>query len=107
MLPLRKPRTEFALQPVISTSSFKVTPSGRFKRARIFAVLLPPWVALAGLFALAVRWGLPGCGGATVARGLPTRGFFVGTLVAFVVFFLEVVIAVPFRGSLPRDDIHH
>ena len=41
IVPLRKPRTEFAFQPVVFTRSFNVTPPGRFSSSRILAVLLP------------------------------------------------------------------
>jgi hypothetical protein len=35
MIPLKKPRTECGSQPVAFTSSFKLTPPGRFSRLRI------------------------------------------------------------------------
>ena len=35
MVPLKKPRTELGCQPVAFTSSFKLTPLGRFSRSRI------------------------------------------------------------------------
>ena len=56
-MPLKKPRTECACQPVAFMSSFNVTPPGRFSRSRILAVLLPGR-AIAGVF----RHGAPESG---------------------------------------------
>ena len=100
-VPLKKPRTECGCQPVAFTSSFKLTPPGRFSRSRILSVLLPLREAVAGLFALAAFVAGSAFGGAALARRLATRAFVVGAAVACWVFFLEVVIFVglPFGGS--------
>src|ERR1700683_2582125 len=107
MAPLRKPRTEFGCQPVAFTSSFKVTPSGRFSRSRILSVLLPPRGAVTGFFAPAAFGAGSAFSGAALAVRLVTRAFVVGAGVAFLVFFLEVVILsfFLFWRQSPRHDI--
>src|ERR1700722_2689142 len=104
MAPLRKPRTEFGFQPVAFASSVSVTPSGRWSRSRIFSVLVAPWGAAAGFFRPAAFGFWSAFGGDAFALCWATHAFVVA--VAFLVFFLEVVILEVFlwRQS-PRDDI--
>src|SRR5258706_715173 len=40
--PPKKPRTECGCQPVALISSLSAAPPGRFSKARIFSVLVPP-----------------------------------------------------------------
>jgi hypothetical protein len=106
MVPLRKPRTEFGLQPVIFTSSCKVTPPGCLSRSRILSVLLPPWGAVGGFFALAAFGVGSAFGGAALALRLVTRALVLGAVVAFLLFVFTVVILFVFLWRpLPRDDI--
>jgi hypothetical protein len=94
---LKKLRTEFGFQPVSFASSFRVTPSGRLSRSRILSVLLPPWAAVAGLFALAACGAGSAFRGAGLAFRLATRGFVVRLSVLF--FFLAAEPGVDFYHS--------
>jgi hypothetical protein len=107
MAPLKKPRTEFGCQPVTFASSFSVTPPGRLSRSRILSVLVAPWGVAVGFFAPAAFGVGSAFSGAALALGLATRALVAGVAVAFLVFFLEVVICgSSFSRQSPRDDIH-
>jgi hypothetical protein len=61
--------------------------------------LLPPRAAVAGLLAPAALVAGSAFSGAASALRLATRAFVVGAAVAFLVFFLEVVILLVFLGG--------
>ena len=82
-VPLKKPRTECACQPVAFMSAFSVTPPGRFNRSRILAFLVPrrrgegflAWMAVRAALALV---------GAAWGRRLATRAFVFAPAGAFL-----------------------
>jgi hypothetical protein len=84
-VPLKKPRTECACQPVALINSFNVTPSGRFSKSRILAVLLP-WRAGVAFFAGGAFRPDLGLDAATEARRLATPAF-VGAVAGAVLVF--------------------